>query len=147
MYWGLFWSASTTDSCNVWVNWKDHHWSSQHPCNCDKNEWKESNKSQRVPFLFFGDVWVSPNVHSEKYLEKLVERMDIEDAMNMLTKLTQRLAQKHILCIPWVASHVVNEEVVTVRNRMKNIFENIIHNGMPTAFSTSISAGTYTYLA
>jgi hypothetical protein len=52
--------------------------------------------------------------------------MDIEDAMNMLMKLTQRLAQIFILCIPWVA----------VGNKMKDIVEDIwaVQVGMPTAF-------------
>jgi hypothetical protein len=52
--------------------------------------------------------------------------MDIEDAMNTLTKLTQRLAQIFILHIPWVA----------IGNKMKDIVEDIrvVHVSTPTAF-------------
>jgi hypothetical protein len=63
--------------------------------------------------------------------------MDIEDAMNILTKLTQRLAQIFILRISWVASNVVNE-VTTVGNKGKDI---VVHEGTPIAFA--LQTGTY----
>ena len=60
----------------------------------------------------------------EKYLKKLLGRTDIEDALGRLDKLTQEEARMAIAEVLKVAHHV-DEEVNTVSENVKNVYQKV----------------------